>query len=788
MILANRPEARRRVLHGGAVTQADPTTFEYLGHGYGRDATTVRWGPLAVPALDPARTHALAGDYATDGTRVVWHASELDGVHAPSFEVLGVIEHFAIARDRHRLYTHEDALEGPDAPTFELLGARIGADRNGLWSVANRGCVQLEGDRVALRILDADYASDGQRAWYRGAPLEGCDGRTLRVLGHGCAVDAETVFRHGQILGARPADFAVLDAHYAIVAGRVWSYSALDDADASTFRALGNKFGTDARHVFFDGAIVDGADPETFVVLTTGEASGWARDRGHIWYRRYEHHDYSDGESLAMFEGVDPSELVPLDGVYARAGEVLLRGLDRVEGVDAASFRVLGEGWYADRAAVWLEDRRVAGADPTTLVVCGAYAIVDLAEPDITVIGDGYARTTSSVMFAGSTLEGPSPDARSLGGGYLVDPDSAWFFELATESRKMPDFVATGGRIEDADPATLRRDRAFALDRGRVFSGRVPLAAHPAKFRALDAHHGSDGDVAYFHAHRMIADPAKLRVLGGGFRPRGYTLATVNAIADAWATDGTILFVAGHPVWDRRARYLSDDTEAALRALDVASFRVLDTWWGTDGHVVVSLDDSYITPLHAPSFEVLGDGYARDISQIWSSAGRLRDANPSTFRVLGDGYAIDGNRAWYRGTPIPDVASPLRHLGGGWARDAAGILCGTTRVDADPDSFVVVGSPLAAENEWDPRALAIHDPLWLHERVAVGRDRERAWWSAYTTTPANAVAIGHGYALTDTEVFHAGNRLAADAVSFVAIGEGYARDAHRAFYDGRVTL
>jgi hypothetical protein len=263
----------------------------------------------------------------------------------------------------------------------------------------------------------------------------------------------------------------------------------------------------------------------------------------------------------------------------------------------------------------------------------------------------------------------------------------------------------------------------------------------------------------------------------------------MDDLDDAWATDGKTLFVYGRPVWDRTARYLSDESERLLRRLDVRQFAVLDPWWATDGFVVVDLRDGSVEiAAHAPSFEALGDGYARDVSHVWGVAGFLPETDPGAFRVLGDGYGTDGRKAWHRGYPIPDLQGPLRLLAGGWARDDVGILCGTVRVDADPETFVVVGAATAAEADWDPSRLAIDDPLWLGEHVAVGRDAEQLWWGSHSgSTPATAVAVGHGYAIDDVQVWHAGTELDADGSSFVAIGGGYARDAYRAYFHERVT-
>ena len=637
-----------------------------------------------------------------------------------------------------------------------------------------------------------------RRVLYAGA-ITKIDPATFTHLGGGHARDATTLWFAGAewndndppVPGGETTlepdvDPPVEPAGYTIVGDRVHYHDELEGADAATFRTLGHLFAKDSQRVYFDGVVVENADAETFVVLPTPDGCAWARDREHVWHRQYLWHDHWDGEILNEVVGADPESFEALDGTFGRDRAHVWRGGARVEGARTEIFRVLGNGWTRDASTLWYAERRVA-ADPGTLVIHGDYAILMLAEPALEVIGDGYARDGEAMLFAGYTIEASGP-ARSLGGGYLVDATGACHYQLATQSLKVVEFSAIGGRLDSADPATLRRDRGFAIDRASVFSGCQRLAGVTAsEFRALDAHHGTDGQVAYFDATRIDCDPRRLRTLGGTFKVRGYTLATLDVIDDAWATDGTTLFVQGRPVWDRTARYLSEEAEAALRQLDVARLTVLDPWWATDSQLVLELRAGHVVEVaHAPSFEVLGDGYARDISHVWSRDDHLA-ADPASFRVLADGYAHDGAKVWFRGQLIAD-ARELRVLGGGWARDATGILCGATRVAADPETFVVVGSATAAEGSWDPDRLELDDPVWLGERVAVGRDLDRLWWGAYSgSTPATAVAIGHGYTVDATRVWHAGTPVDADGTTFVAVGGGYARDAFRAYFHERVT-
>jgi len=777
---------------------ADVNSFVHLGGGFARDATHLWFRSTELPSLDATKLFVLAADYASDGTQLA-HRHEPFTADAASFEVLGVVERRSIARDRRRLYVDAKLASGPDPSSFTLLGAGLASDRDGVWNARTSfrppRFERLDADRDSLRILDDDHACDRDRVWHRGTVIEGAIGRSFQLLGHGYATDGERFFAQGQPLDEEPAELVVLDEWHTIADGRVCFHGRpLEGADTATWRSLGNKFGIDARRVYFDGVDVEHADPASFTQLAHDEACGWARDRARVWYRVYEWHDHADGERLYEVD-VEAGELEPIDEMFARAGDRVLRGQYVVEHADAATFRAIEGSWYSDATAVWFGDRRLPGAAPGTLRVHGEYAVIELDEPELRSLGEGYAAAATGVVFAGWSVDGPSPDgARSLSGGYFADTSAAWFYELATESRKVPMYVAAGGRLEGADPATLRRDHGFAIDRGAVFCGTTRIPADPSTFRALDAHHGTDGAVAYFDAQPIATDPAKLRVLGGVYRMRGYTLATADEIDDAWATDGTTLFVCGQPVHDSRWRYLDEASAERLRALELSRFVLLDRYYATDDRAVVELQSGRVNDsFDAATFRALGDGYARDRTLVWSKAGRLHEAQWESFDVLGDGYATDSAGGWYFGT-IFQTRGRLHVLGGGWARDELGILCAGTRVDADPDSFLVLGSAASGETDWDPEQLAISDPLWQGTRCALGRDRDHLWWGppvpgyrASNTVPASAVVIAHGYALTDTAVFHAGTPIEADAATFAEIGDGYARDAHRTFFYGEVT-
>jgi hypothetical protein len=728
------------VFHGDAIIPADPETFVALGCNYARDREHAWFGSQRISGADPAKLRAIGENFASDGAQL-FHRSWLLDCDAASFELLGA----ELAADRNRVYQTRLKLQ-PRPLTLQRVDA----------------------DRATLQILDANYARDRARVWHDGELVEGVTASTFAVLGHGYGTDGTRVVRDGDIVdGLAPQELVVVDRHYTIVDGVVRGYEPIEGADAPTFRSLGGNFARDAKRVYFDSQPID-ADVDSFEVL--GES--WARDRTRVWHRVYEWHDHADGERLDEV-GADPKTLVVIDDAYARDARQVWRGAHAVDAI-AATFRACGGDWYTDGTSVWQRERRLPNIDPSTLVVYGTYAIAEVPELALRVLGDSYA-ADARVMFAGRTLDGPSvAGARSLGGGYLVDDRAAWYFELYTQSRKIVEFDVAGGRLDGADPHALRRDQRFAIDAGNVYCGTQRLDADAAAFHSLDTRHGTDGRGVWFDATRLDADAAKVRVLGGRYtNARSYTARDLRGIDDAWSTDGTTLFVCGHRAWDSRIRYLGDRAAERLRALDLARLRVLDRWWATDGDAVLALGSGHVVEaIEALTFVTLDHGYARDRGTIRYSDGSLLGARADLFRTLADGYATDGVTTWFRGLPF-EAHGRLDVLGGGWARDERGIVFQGHRVtQADPSTFVLVGSGTDDERPFEDM---------------VARDRDRFWWGLGNEVPASAVVIANDYALTNTRVYYAGGGFDADAATFVEVGDGYARDAFRIFYRGEVT-
>ena len=135
------------------------------------------------------------------------------------------------------------------------------------------------------------------------------------------------------------------------------------NADVSTFQSLPGAFARDRMKVFFGDKIVEGADPNSFVVIDflTG------RDSKAI-YRTTDRCDECDLETFRALG--DGHWYVDKNAAYSALND----SWRRISDVDPGAFAVLNKWFAKDRRSVFLNNERVPGADAETfkLAACGA--------------------------------------------------------------------------------------------------------------------------------------------------------------------------------------------------------------------------------------------------------------------------------------------------------------------------------------------------------------------------------------------------------------------------------
>ncbi len=219
--------------------------------------------------------------------------------------------------------------------------------------------------------------------YYDDRPLAASADVELTVLNRRFAKTAtEAFYRHQAISGADAASFEALDEHHARDRSKVWhgdTYRVSQDyfstqrirmtvlagADPRSFRLLGQGYGSDGRHLYFDGEPFKVRDAASFTPLD----NGFARDRHSGYYLR-EPVPGSDGASFAVLGAHyarDAQHVFHADLDYGSSPpRVRMRTLT---GVTPAGFQVLESGYARNEGQVFWQGQPVAQADAASFTV-----------------------------------------------------------------------------------------------------------------------------------------------------------------------------------------------------------------------------------------------------------------------------------------------------------------------------------------------------------------------------------------------------------------------------------
>lgn len=155
--------------------------------------------------------------YAKDKNHVYYRNNILDKLDPATTEYIG---NHAI-KDKHRLYLYGTEIKGIDAESYQQLsGSRYGKDKYSLFF--NFEPV-LDVDVDSFVVLD----SETQAVWFGGNYSSNCYGK-----------DKNSAYYEGKKMA---------------------------NVDLASFKALFNGYAKDSKFVYYNGEIVNGANPKTFV-------------------------------------------------------------------------------------------------------------------------------------------------------------------------------------------------------------------------------------------------------------------------------------------------------------------------------------------------------------------------------------------------------------------------------------------------------------------------------------------------------------------------------------------
>lgn len=282
------------------------------------------------------------------------------------------------------------------------------------------------------------------------------------------------------------------------------SQSKPDNYDSRTFERIDKTYSKDKNHAYFYHEVIDGALPESFVVL--GE--GYSKDAKHVFY---EHNLVPGADPVSFVVSENPSEdhffivlahddkdyynrSTPLhvadydsfkaveDGWFVDRKQVYYEGYlarkcsnQRMPIADYDSFRVLNERYACDDKCVYYTDTIIVGADPSTIRVVEGHLV--MAQDKHCVYYEGKA---TEVKDFATLVSHPLKDSR---GTFYTEGANIYTSDLL----KMP---------EGTDMASLRRVndyRDWYADRNRVYyENRIIPNADPRKIEIFPVYYLSE--------------------------------------------------------------------------------------------------------------------------------------------------------------------------------------------------------------------------------------------------------------------------------------------------------
>lgn len=155
-----------------------------------------------------------------------------------------------------------------------ILGDYYAVDRESVYVVNETRSAWVKmptADRATFRVLGGQFARDRNQIFQKGTRVEGADLGSFSVISgqYGYAQDSSRVYGpNGVIQGADTETFKMLTKHYSIDAGRVYfDGNNIPEANSGSFLVIDDGlYAQDDDQVFYAGKVLEGVSPAGFVV------------------------------------------------------------------------------------------------------------------------------------------------------------------------------------------------------------------------------------------------------------------------------------------------------------------------------------------------------------------------------------------------------------------------------------------------------------------------------------------------------------------------------------------
>lgn len=258
---------------------------------------------------------------------------------------------------------------------------------------------------------------------YMGRSVEGADRATFKVLGREnettYAKDTNYVFYEGKILErADPKTFEFLKEEYAKDAESLfYRGEKIQGADIETFAILPGSYSKDRNFVYYTSSIMLSADVETFEIINisqTDEYSDYARDKKNIYYKD------------KIVKNVDDKTFTVLYAPLAKDKNYVFVGGEINKLMDTNTLEMFDKDYpvyLKDKNHVYFVYQPMKNFDVKTFVN----------------IGDGYIRDKNNIYYYGEVVKGADKETFELDvsdRGAARDQNAYYRFGKKTMDRK----------------------------------------------------------------------------------------------------------------------------------------------------------------------------------------------------------------------------------------------------------------------------------------------------------------------------------------------------------------
>lgn len=371
---------------------------------------------------------------------------------------------------------------------------------------------------IVVTFAPVYYAVKGNYVYFKDTIAPGVDPKTFAVVSDYYGKDRQGIFYStGERLTMADANsFTVLDdtEAYAIDSELVFfASSQIFEADAATFKVLGDQYAIDKNYVYSTNQVIIGADPSTFILV----GNGYAEDKNNVYYL---------GQSFTL------SQRAPLPigfGYSANEDSIFYNGF-KVEAADRATFIPLSSYYAKDKAHVYYQWEILPEADPITFEIIrgdnsswspqvardsknvySEFTALPLNPKVVRILGDHFLVDTTKVYFTNTIVAGADPKTfTAIGANFGVDINGLWSGTTLTSSTSTP--------VGEKNTTYRYIGDLFATDGKVVYRGSevLPGANLESFSYILGTYYSFDKQNVYYGSELIAVNSQGLTIFGPG--------------------------------------------------------------------------------------------------------------------------------------------------------------------------------------------------------------------------------------------------------------------------------